>query len=161
MKIAIVSDTHDQADRVERALALARARSAELVIHCGDIVGPEIVELFRGWTAHFVFGNCDWDQAGLKEAIAGIGATCHENYGHLEIEGVRLAFIHGHDTNLMNDLRTGGEFAYLFHGHTHFAMDRQFGPTRVINPGALQRAAIKTFVVLDTATGKAESVVVE
>ncbi len=161
MKIAIVSDTHDQADRVERSLALARDRSAELVIHCGDIVGPEIVGLFRGWTAHFVFGNCDWDQAGLKEAIAGIGATCHENCGHLDIEGVRLAFIHGHDTNLMNDLRTGGAFAYLFHGHTHFAMDRQFGPTRVINPGALQRAAIKTFVVLDTATGKAESVVVE
>ena len=161
MKIAIVSDTHDQADRVIRALDLARERGAEMVIHCGDIVGPEIVELFRGWTAHFVFGNCDWDQAGLKGAIAAIGATCHEDYGHLEIEGVPLAFIHGHDTNLMNDLRTSGAFAYLFHGHTHVAMDRTHGPTRVINPGALQCAAIKTFVVLDTSTGKAESVVVE
>ena len=161
MKIAIVSDTHDRADRVTRALDLARDRGAEVVIHCGDIVGPEIVELFRGWTAHFVFGNCDWDQTGLRVAIAAISATCHENYGHLEIEGVPLAFIHGHDMDLMDDLRTSGAFAYLFHGHTHFAMDRQFGPTRVINPGALQRAAIKTFVVLDLATGKAESVVVE
>jgi uncharacterized protein len=160
MKIAIVSDTHDQADRVTRALALARERGAELVLHCGDIVGPEIVELFRGWPAHFVFGNCDWDEDGLKRAIAAIGATYHENYGHLEIDGVNFAFIHGHDTNLMNDLRTSGAFAYLFHGHTHFAMDRQLGATRVINPGALQRAAIKTFVVLDTATGAAESVVV-
>ena len=161
MKIAIVSDTHDQADRVTRALILARERGAAMVLHCGDIVEPEIVGLFRGWDAHFVFGNCDWDQLGLKRAIADIGATYHENYGHLEVEGVHLAFIHGHDTNLMHDLRTSGAFAYLFHGHTHVAMDRQFGPTRVINPGALQRAAIKTFVVLDTATGAVESVVVE
>ena len=161
MKIAIVSDTHDRADRVIRALVMARDHGAVMVIHCGDIVEPMIVELFRGWTAHFVFGNCDWDQDGLKRAIADIGATYHENYGHLEIDGVNLAFIHGHDTNLMHDLRTSGAFAYLFHGHTHFAMDRRLGPTRVINPGALQRAAIKTFVVLDTATGTAESVVVE
>ena len=161
MKIAIVSDTHDEAVRVVRALAMARERGAELVLHCGDIVGAEIVGLFRGWNAHFVFGNCDWDHDGLKRAIADIGATYHENYGHVEIDGVQLAFIHGHDTDLMNELRTSGAFGYLFHGHTHFAMDRQFGPTRVINPGALQRAAIKTFVVLDVAGGVAESVVVE
>src|SRR6476659_11015484 len=98
MKIAIVSDTHDQADRVTRALALARDRGAEMVLHCGDIVGPEIVELFRGWNAHFVFGNCDWDEDALKRAIDAIGATYHENYGHLEIDGVSLAFLHGHDT---------------------------------------------------------------
>ena len=97
----------------------------------------------------------------MKQAIGEIGATYHENFGHLEIDGVHLAFIHGHDTGLMHDLRTSGSFAYLFHGHTHVAMDRTHGPTRVINPGALQRAAVKTFVVLDTATGAAESVVVE
>ena len=108
MKIAIVSDTHDQADRVVRALVMARERGAEMVLHCGDIVGSEIVELFRGWNAHFVFGNCDWDQTGLKRVIAEIGATHHEKYGHLEIDGVQLAFIHGHDTDLMNDLRTSG-----------------------------------------------------
>ena len=161
MKIAIVSDTHDRADRVIRALKMARERGAEMVLHCGDIVGPEIVELFRGWNAHFVFGNCDWDHARLERAIEEIGATCHENYGHLEIDGVQLAFLHGHETNLMNDLRTSGAFGYLFHGHTHFAMDRQFGPTRVINPGALQRAPIKSFVVLDVASGAVESVVVD
>ena len=160
MKLAIVSDTHDEGGRVTRALALARERGAERVLHCGDIVGPEIVERFRGWDAHFVFGNCDWEQDALKRAIAAIGATYHENYGRLDIDGVQLAFLHGHDANLMDDLRTSGAFAYLFHGHTHVARDKQFGPTRVINPGALQRAAVKTFVVLDTATGAAESLVV-
>jgi predicted phosphodiesterase len=72
-----------------------------------------------------------------------------------------LAFVHGDDRRLLEDLERSGAFGYLFHRHTHQAADRPSGPTRVINPGALQRARPKTFVVLDLASGEAESVVVE
>ncbi|MFO0846420.1 MAG: YfcE family phosphodiesterase [Gemmataceae bacterium] len=161
MKIAILSDSHDSLARVSKALTLARGRGAELVIHCGDITSPTVVHLFEGWPAHFVLGNCDWDRAALAEAIAGAGATLHENFGHLEIDGKALAFLHGHEPGLMADLLQSGAYDYLFHGHTHVAIDQVKGATRVINPGALQRAAVKTFAVLDPATGQAESVVVE
>lgn len=161
MKIAILSDSHDALARVSKALTLARARGAELVIHCGDITSPTVVHLFEEWPAHFVFGNCDWDRAALAEAMREAGATLHENFGHLEIDGKNLAFLHGHEPGLMDDLLQSGAYDYLFHGHTHVAVDHVKGSTRVINPGALQRAAVKTFVVLDPAGGRAESVVVE
>jgi len=160
MKIAIISDTHNQDDRIARALELARDRGVGLLLHCGDIEDPPVVELFRGWNAHFVFGNCDWDRDGLQLAIAAIGARLHENFGHLEVGGRTIAFVHGHHADLLAELEHCGAYDFVFHGHTHIAVDRQRGRTRVINPGALHRASVKTFVVLDPASGETESVVV-
>jgi putative phosphoesterase len=160
MKIAILSDSHDALARVSKALQLARQHGAEMVLHCGDITAPTVVHLFDGWPAHFVFGNCDWERKALAEAMAEVGATLHPNFGHVEVGGKNLAFLQGHEPGLMDDLLHSGAYDYLFHGHTHVAVDQMNGTTRVINPGALQRAAVKTFVVLDPATGEAESVVV-
>ena len=44
------------------------------------------------------------------------------------------------------------EVRYLCHGHTHTALDARRGKTRVINPGALHRAAEYTVALLDTDT---------
>src|SRR5262245_6767764 len=161
MKIAILSDTHDQVEPTRRALRLARDHGAAMALHCGDIEGPPVVELFRGWEAHFVPGNCDWAIDALRQAIAGIGATLHERFGHVEAGSVKIAFTHGHDRGLLDDLEASGAYDYPFHGHTHVPVERIAGPTRVINPGALHRAAVKTFVVLDTATGHVRRVEVE
>jgi putative phosphoesterase len=133
-------------------------RGVRTVLHCGDIEDPETVRLFAGLDAHFVFGNCDYYLDNLRRAMAEIGATLHEDCGHLEVDGRKLAFLHGHDKSLLQELEDSGQFDYLFHGHTHVAADRRNGPTRVINPGALHRAKPKTLVVLDLATGAAESV---
>jgi putative phosphoesterase len=161
MKIAIVSDTHDKVERTRKALDEACRRGVQTVLHCGDIETVAVIELFAGLDAHFVLGNCDWDADGLRVAIESVGGTLHDSFGHLELAGKSLAFVHGHDAGLLRYLEGSGAYDYLFHGHTHTAVDRLAGKTRVINPGALQRATTHTFVVLDLATGKAESVVVD
>lgn len=161
MKIAILSDTHNQEDRTRRALELARQHGATMLLHCGDIEDESMLPLFAGWPAHFVLGNCDWFPERLAPAIAAAGATLHDRFGHIEAGGVKIAWTHGHERGLLDDLEASGAYHYLFHGHTHVAVDRVSGPTRVINPGALHRAAVKTFVVLDTETGHARSVVVD
>lgn len=159
MKIAIVSDTHDRAARVGEAVAEIKARRVRAVVHCGDVTGPEVVALFAGLELHLVLGNCDDDPVGLRHAAEAIGATLHEGFGYLELAGKKLAFTHGHDAHL-RDLRGSRAFDYVFHGHTHVAVDFADGPTRVINPGALHRVAAATFVVLDLVTGEAETVAV-
>lgn len=160
MQIAILSDTHNRRDMVALALAELQRRDVRTVIHCGDIEGPEIVELFAGLDAHFVFGNCDTEKTLLSDAMARTGAILHEKYGHLALDGKNLAFLHGHESTLMEEVLSSEYYDYLFHGHTHVARDEKVGRTRVINPGALQRARMKTFVILDLETGEAESVVV-
>jgi putative phosphoesterase len=161
MQIGIVSDTHDKYQTTRRALDILRERGIDTVLHCGDIEDPETVALFSGFTAHFVFGNCDSERDALRAAMIEAGATLDENFGHLELDGVKIAFVHGDDRHLLQELENSGHFDFLFHGHTHQAMERQSGPTRVINPGALHRARPKTFLVLDLATGKVESIAVE
>jgi putative phosphoesterase len=161
MRIGILSDTHGNRRTVTAALAELRERDITTVLHCGDIDDPETVVMFRGFTMHFVFGNCDHDKRALRAAMADIGATLHEHFGSVELEGVKLAFLHGDNTTLMRDVERSGYYDFLFYGHTHQAEEHQTGPTRVINPGALHRARPKTFVVLDLGSREVESVTVE
>ena len=55
----------------------------------------------------------------------------------------------------------GGAFDFLFYGHTHVAEEHRTGPTRVINPGALHRARVKSVLVLDLPSGEARRLEVE
>lgn len=160
MRIGIVSDTHGNRLMVNLALAELRQRGITTVLHCGDIDDAETVALFRGFTMHFVFGNCDLDKEELRAAMADIGATLHDHFGSLELEGVKLAFLHGDDSRMLRDVERSGHYDFLFHGHTHQAEEHRSGPTRVINPGALHRARPKTFVVLDLNSREVEPVTV-
>jgi putative phosphoesterase len=161
MRIGILSDTHGNRRTVTAALAELRERDITTVLHCGDIDDPETVVMFRGFTMHFVFGNCDLDKSALRAAMADIRATLHDHFGSVELEGVTLAFTHGDNTTLMRDVERSGYYDFLFYGHTHQAEEHQSGPMRVINPGALHRARPKTFVVLDLDSREVESVTVE
>ena len=158
MKIAILSDTHGQYQTVETVLEQLQTRNINTVIHCGDIDDSETVWLFRGFTAHFAFGNCDVDKVSLRQAIHGIGETLYEPFGHLELGGVKLGFVHGDDAGLLRDLERSEHFDFVFYGHTHVAREHRTGATRVINPGALHRARPKSYIILDLTTQEVESV---
>jgi putative phosphoesterase len=160
MKVAIVSDSHGRREAVLAALAEVRARQVDTVIHCGDIGDAATVELFNGLHAHFVHGNCDTDRAALRAAAEAIGATWHGDWGCLEMDGKKLAFLHGDDLSRFAELEASEAFDFLFHGHSHVARDIRSGSTRIINPGALHRARPKTFVILDLPSGFAESIIV-
>jgi putative phosphoesterase len=160
MKIAVMSDTHSSAAAIEKALRLIEPHDVEAILHCGDIEDAATVALYPRNT-HFVFGNCDADRAGIRAAVHELGATLHEPFGHLELAGVNIAFVHGDDKRLLHDLEQADAFDFLFYGHTHQAKEHRARRTRVINPGALYRARPKSFVVVDLAAGTVESVVVE
>jgi putative phosphoesterase len=156
MKIAVMSDTHSRTATVEAALSLIAPYRVECILHCGDIEDPETVLLFPRKT-HFVLGNCDMDRQGIEAAVQQIGATLHEPFAHLDLDGTAIAFLHGDDKRLLHDLEVSGAFEFLFHGHTHMAREHRTGRTRVINPGALHRARPKSLVILDLQTGQIES----
>jgi putative phosphoesterase len=160
MKIGVLSDSHGRVDAVETALAKFRNRGVELVIHCGDIDEAATIPAFAGWTVHFVYGNCDSDRAGIKQAIAAIGGTLHEPFGHLELAGKQIAWLHGDNAGLKHDVEVSGHYDYLFYGHTHVAEHHLVGKTLVVNPGALFRARPKSCLVLDLASGDRETILI-
>src|SRR5690242_10077695 len=59
MKIGIVSDSHDRADLLARAVSAAASQGAEAVIHCGDIIGTQTLRAAMdvGVPLHVIHGN--------------------------------------------------------------------------------------------------------
>jgi putative phosphoesterase len=148
MRIGILSDTHDQVARTARAVALLVARGAEALVHCGDLTGPDVVDECAALPFSFVFGNNDFDHAGLRRAAAAAGATCLGHGGVLEVHGRRVAVTHGDSAREVRRLAAAAP-DYLLFGHSHRPADVRDGPTRWINPGALHRAAGHTVALLD------------
>jgi len=70
--------------------------------------------------------------------------------GRIELpDGRAFVFTHGDNAKIMQQ-SLEQEVAYLCHGHTHLAQDEHIRSTRVINPGALSRAAQYSVALIDT-----------
>lgn len=156
MRLGILSDTHDQVARTKAGVELLVSAGAEALIHCGDITIPEVVYELAQRPSYFVFGNCDFDLAELRQAIADIGGVCLERGGLISLDGHRFAVTHGDSSREVARLEAERP-DYLFSGHTHQTLDVQRGPTRFINPGALHRAAAWTVALLDGSSGHFET----
>ncbi len=160
MQIAIISDTHDDAHNLEAALEVLRAEGVTTILHCGDVCGPGIIQALAGFDVWIARGNMD-RHVGLAQAVEGRLGRGRLAWLHkLTLDGVPLAMIHGDDEEVLGNLITSGQYAYVFHGHTHRRRDRMVGRTRVINPGALggTRKQRRSFCILDLATGEARFV---
>ena len=156
MIIGILSDTHDRVDAMAAGMALLRNRGAEFFIHCGDVGSERVLDHLAGVPAAFVFGNTDWDRAGLARYAASIEVACYGNFASLELAGKKLAIMHGDDLRLKQQVLSAQEHDYLLLGHSHVKLDQRVGRTRVINPGALHRVAQKTVATLDTVSDELE-----
>jgi putative phosphoesterase len=149
MRVGILSDTHDQLYRTERAVKLLEVAGAEALIHCGDFTTPDIVAACSVLPFYFVFGNNDADSASILQLAAiNSGATCLKWSGVVELSGKRIGVAHGH---LTSDLKSilGSPLDYLLTGHSHETHDQREGTMRRINPGALYRASVYTVALLD------------
>ncbi len=158
--IGIVSDTHGNTDNAAEALDLLRDRGVETVIHCGDIGGVSVVELFAGFDAWFVLGNVDRDYQLLADAVRNVcGAGRLAQTHRLEIGGKRFAVCHGH-TEEFSRFRKARDIDYLLYGHTHHRKNERVGEMRMINPGALGGLPrqSRSFAILDEQNDKLEVV---
>ena len=149
MMLGLLSDTHDQLHRTQRAIELLQAVGAESLIHCGDFTSPVILELCAVLPCYFVFGNNDdFSIPDLKRTAEQTGAVCLEWAGEVTLGGKRIAVTHGH---LHSDVRRllAAQPDYLLSGHSHIAGESRAGASRRINPGALHRARELSVAVLD------------
>lgn len=153
MLLGILADTHDRWKLTRVAVTLLRDEGAEVLVHCGDLSTPKILNECALLPCYFTFGNHDADNVPyLRKAASKTGAICLEWGGEFTIAGKRVAVTHGHMRSDVQALLAAKPDFLLF-GHTHQFEDRMEGETRRINPGALHRAELPTVALLDPATG--------
>ncbi|MEO0965540.1 MAG: metallophosphoesterase family protein [Planctomycetota bacterium] len=162
-KVGLLADSHGRAVTTDRAVHALLERGVDRLIHLGDIGTVEVIDALAvdvpggddQIEAHLVFGNTDWDIEELSDYARDLDVSVDHPLGTITLpEGV-LAYCHGHEPGVMQTAIRDGA-TWLCHGHTHRVSDLRRGGTRVINPGALFRAAQYTVAVLDTATDSVE-----
>lgn len=154
--LGLLADSHDNVRALKAALTLLRARGVTHLLHAGDLTSAATLNLFKGWNLEVAYGNNDIDP-NLKRSAKRMGIALAESW-----EGsfgqIRVAAIHGHNRKHLQSAICSGKFDLIVTGHTHKVRDQRSGRTRVVNPGALYRAATYTCATYDTATGQLELV---
>ncbi|MDX1945076.1 MAG: YfcE family phosphodiesterase [Pirellulaceae bacterium] len=158
MRLGVISDSHGRVANVQAAVRMLESLEVDEVLHCGDIDSPEIPRLLTGWRAHFVFGNCDHDEAELRQAIEAAGLLCHGRFADLQLGGRKIALLHSHDARRFREVCSNGEYDLVCYGHTHEAEQHRAGKTLILNPGALHRATPHTLAIVDLDTLEASIV---
>jgi putative phosphoesterase len=164
MRIAILSDIHDNVWKLDAVLTAVR--DADVLLCCGDLCSPFVVhQLGRGFARpiHIVFGN-DGDLYRI--------ATNARYYDHLHLHGELFRglfdgqrFAMNHYDSIARTLAASGEFDVVCYGHNHVFDIARIGGTLAINPGAIMGATFapdgtrtgvpSTFVIYETLTGHA------
>jgi putative phosphoesterase len=149
MFVGVISDTHDDMDRLRAAVDFFNAKGMGHVLHAGDLISPFTFEVLCGLKSPLsaVFGNNDGDRLLLREKS---GGTVHVQPLMVELGGRRIVVVH--EPSSVEALAKSGEFDVVIYGHTHTPEARTVGKTLVINPGKAARLhkGESTLAVLNT-----------
>ena len=165
MKIAIISDTHDNLPNVEKTIRYINKNHIRMIIHCGDVCAPSILrlmaQLFKGQELHVVKGNVDGDIEGFKQQIINYPKIIyHGNTGKLEIDKLKIVFCH--EPFVAEKMAGSQKYNFVFYGHTHKPWQKKIGKTILLNPGTVAGLFSKaTFAIFDTETQKAQLILLE
>ncbi|MBI2144520.1 metallophosphoesterase [Candidatus Woesearchaeota archaeon] len=138
MKIGVISDSHDQRERILQAIEIFNKEEVELVAHCGDWVSPFSAARFSTLKCRImgVFGNNDGDRKLHREKNGGF-IEYHDNEMELAADGRRIFVTHGHLQQQLKIALKSGKYDAVFSGHTHVAHIKSVGKTLWLNPGTL------------------------
>ena len=176
MKLAIISDTHDNLAILEKAVNWMKENNIEEIIHCGDICSPDTLQWLaknfacvkpRGDRAplrgkiHVVFGNADNNQDAIrKTANENPNIILYDQSGEIKIGNIKISFCHF--PKLARELASTGRYNFVFYGHTHQPWEEELNGCRLINPGNLSNMLYKaSFAVYDTKTEKLELKIID
>lgn len=161
MKIAIMSDSHDHINQIEKALEICKQENARAIIHCGDIVAPFSLKIFAGPGIPFygVFGNNDGDRIKMIEYSKTIlpNVKLYQRLGELNLDGKKIAFTHYFD--LAKPLSLTGEYNLVCFGHSHTWYCKEVNNTLLLNPGEIMgKNKSPGFALYDTETNNISEV---
>ncbi|MFX0062029.1 MAG: metallophosphoesterase family protein [Candidatus Hermodarchaeota archaeon] len=133
VEIIVISDTHMGKDfSVVPSSFLNIARSADLLVHCGDFVTREAYDFFSNLNQlEAVVGNMD--SGSLRSFLPEIKT--------FDIEDKKIGLIHGWGAPWDLDKNVYKRFKscdIIFFGHSHARHNAMIAETFMVNPGAFK-----------------------
>lgn len=153
MKIAILSDSHDNLTNLKKAAYLVYEEKIKKIIHCGDVCGIDSLRILQQITQAEILvslGNADRDEL-LN--IDKKGIKIYQSFGRINAGRRKIAFSHFPDT--AKELALKDEFDIVFYGHSHKPWEETVNKTRLVNPGNIAGIFYQaTFATYDTANNE-------
>ena len=149
MKIAVISDTHDNLPNLEKVFKKINEENIEFVFHLGDYVAPftirKIRDLYSGKLMG-VFGNNDGDKVLLSKIFEIYNWEIYEQPKFFEIYQKKFLLFH----SLFDFEKINFDVDYVLFGHTHRVYIKK-NKTIFINPGEVcgYLTGKGTFVIID------------
>ena len=125
MKIGILSDTHSKVKKAKRALDLLIENGAEFIVHAGDIVEYETLELLKNCGKKYVavYGNNDAHLAQHHNDYNLVQEPYYFKVANTKFKLMHLPFYMAPDADV------------VISGHTHDFHSDFTGDTLFLNPG--------------------------
>jgi len=162
MKIAIISDIHDNAHNLVLALdKINNYKNIEKIIFLGDFVGAAIAKLLCSSPipVFAIWGNNDGDKCLITKFACEKGSNLKvgfETYDKLEVSGRKIFLTHF--PFLAKSMCKSKEFDAVFYGHNHLKNKEKIGECLLLNPGEIgaYKTGEATFAIYDTETNDAK-----
>ena len=126
LRIGVISDTHG----LIRREAIEALRGSELIVHAGDIGGPDVLEALRELAPVVaVRGNNDrdaWARALKETEVVRVGTQA--GFDH------RRRFRHDRNRLVLDPVAAG--FRAVISGHSHRPLVEERGGVLYLNPGS-------------------------
>ena len=154
MKIAVISDLHDNLMCWERIVSILKDQNISVMINCGDTCAPAMVRemsaTFPG-QIHTVFGNVADRERETALVPSLKNMTHYGDRGEVTLENRKITF--NHFPNVAEKDAASGEYDLVCFGHTHLKRNEKVGSTWLLNPGtAAGMFQYPSFAIVDLAT---------
>ncbi len=141
MKIGILSDSHKKIELLQKALKRLIDDKAEFIIHAGDIVLKESLELLEECKVPYqaVFGNNDFHLMEFADRYHIANEPKYFNISDISVKLMHLPYYLNGDSDL------------VVFGHTHYFEAEFKNETLYINPGEIcgRKKPISEFAMVE------------
>jgi putative phosphoesterase len=164
MKICILSDSHDNHDLLEAAVAAAVAEGVEAVVHCGDVVSANALKMAGNHhiPTHVIHGNNSGDLFALAKYSSDPSNQClyYGQDASLTLHGKRIFLVHY--PHYAHAMACTGDYDLVCCGHSHKTEISEYKTVKgtsswCVNPGSVGGVgAPATYMIGDLETMRFE-----
>jgi uncharacterized protein len=161
MKIAVISDIHDNINNLILVLKEIEINNAEYLICLGDLVNNGIARTLASLKipAFTIWGNNDGSKVGITKTSLAKGSNLtvgFATFDMIELDGRKLFLTHY--PMLAKPMAKSNDFDAVFFGHNHIKNIEKINNCLVVNPGEIcaERTGICSYAIYDTKTNTAE-----
>jgi len=166
MRIAVISDIHENFHNLIRSLEEMENRGVEQILCLGDLMNAGVAKILAHHSipTFLIWGNNDGEKVDIVKASYREGSQLTvslNTYDFLELGGKKIFISHYDD--LAKPMAESGRYDAVFFGHNHIASEEKVENCHLINPGEIcaQKSGKSTMAIYDTEKNNVEMIELE